>query len=233
MVARTRLDVTLYVHCQSCCSLSPSYMSTLPVLLHPISIMHVHIASPVAPYLHHACPHCQSCWTLSPSCMSTLPVLLHPISIMHVHIASPVEPHLHHACPHCQSCCTLSPSCMSTSFFLTTYQWGKFSTPFSPQGDVLFLTHVYSSFPPSFITTVDFVSTLTSGYSSLFQSHIIPSFSFTLGNGTVFFHRESYFCLLCHMYLGVSLLTNMLHFLSITCNCVFLIHFYKFCLDHG
>jgi hypothetical protein len=47
----------------------------------------------------------------------------------------------------------------------------------------------------------------------LLQSRIIPSFSFTLGNGTVFLHRESYFFLLCHTYFSISLLTNMLHFL--------------------
>jgi len=64
------------------------------------------------------------------------------------------------------------------------------------------------------MTAADFVSTFISRYGSLFQSSIIPSFAFTLGNGTVFLHRDSYVCLLCHTYFSVSLLTNMLHFLS-------------------
>ena len=131
---------------------------------------------------------------------------------------------------YCLSYCTLPQLSMPTSFFLTSYQWGIFSPPFTPQGDVLSLTRVYLSFSPSFMTTVDFVSTLTSGYGSLFPSCIIPSFSFTSGNGTGFPHRESYFCPACHTYFRVSLLTNMLHFLvAITCD--FLIQFYnKFCL---
>jgi hypothetical protein len=102
-----------------------------------------------------------------------------------------------------------------------------------PQGDVLSLNRVYLSFSSSFITAVNFVS--NSGYGSMFQSCINPSFSFTLGNGTVFLHRESYFCLLCHTYFSLSLLTNMLQFFFVatTCMCAFLIEFYnKFCLGH-
>jgi hypothetical protein len=55
---------------------------------------------------------------------------------------------------------------------------------------------IISHMRASFMTTVHFVSTLTSGYGSFFQSHIIPSYSFTLENGTVFLNRESYFCLI-------------------------------------
>jgi hypothetical protein len=88
--------------------------------------------------------------------------------------------------------------------------------PFIPQDHVLSLIRMYLPFSPSCMTTVDFVSALTSGYDSLSQSRIIPPSSSTSEKGTAFFnhHACQYFCLFYHTDFSLPLPSNMLHFLS-------------------
>jgi len=131
--------------------------------------------------------HSKNCCANAPRrhVIRTLPVLVHPVSITHAHILLLYHLSMRH-------------------IFASIHSSGP-----------CVISHVHVFIFLSFIHDYcRFCLNVNSGYSSLFQLRIIPAFIFTLANGTVFLHRQSYSCLLCHTHFSVSLIMNMLHFLS-------------------